>query len=150
MNRRKKLALLLWNIGKHSIETSLRRSFCSIIGKRGTDLAHSFLMSKFSFIMRCKALFVSHIILFFGFSSPPCSSWQLLRPRLNSATQYFIIVNEGADSPRVESSSILIVVGLRTFKWKYCIRYRWPILSMFTISPRAFTIDSRNIPFSIL
>ena len=33
-----------------------------------------------------------------------CSSWQLVRIRLNSATQYFIIVKEGADSPRVEST----------------------------------------------
>jgi uncharacterized membrane protein len=45
-----------------------------------------------------------------------CSSWQLVRPRLNSATQYFIVVNEGADSPRVESSSALILVGRRPFK----------------------------------
>ena len=28
-----------------------------------------------------------------------CLSWQFGRPRLNSATQYFIVVNEGADSP---------------------------------------------------
>ena len=58
MNRRKKSALLLWKIDKHSIETSSRRCFCSIVSKRGTHLAHSFLMSKFSVNMWRTALFV--------------------------------------------------------------------------------------------
>ena len=39
----------------------------------------------------------------------------------HSASKYFIIVNEGAVSFRVEYSSALILVGMRTFKWKYCI-----------------------------
>ncbi|GFS51126.1 hypothetical protein TNCV_3532451 [Trichonephila clavipes] len=46
-----------------------------------------------------------------------CDVRQLVRPRLNSATQYFTIVNEEADSPRVESSSEFILVGLRPFKY---------------------------------
>jgi len=57
MNRRKNSALLLRNIAKHSIETSSRRCFCSIVSKRGTHLAHSCLISKFSANMRCTALF---------------------------------------------------------------------------------------------
>ncbi|GFT70095.1 uncharacterized protein TNCV_2785191 [Trichonephila clavipes] len=40
-------------------------------------------------------------------------SWQLVRPRMNSDTQYFNVVHEGADSPRVESSSAIILFGLR-------------------------------------
>ena len=105
MNRRKKSALLLWNIAKHSIETSSRRCFCSIVSKRGTHLVHSFLMFKFSVNMRCIALFEMPTIsasprtfsrrssntilwIFFTFSvvvtsfSQPlrCSSWQLVRP----------------------------------------------------------------------
>lgn len=40
---------------------------------------------------------------------------------LNFTTQYFIVVNEVADSCRAESSSALIFVGLRALKWKYCI-----------------------------
>ena len=39
MNRRKKSALLLWNITKDSIETSLRRSFGFIMSKRGTHVS---------------------------------------------------------------------------------------------------------------
>ena len=39
--------------------------------------------------------------------------------RLNSVTQYYVVVNERGDSPRVKSSSVLISVGLRSFKWKY-------------------------------
>ena len=57
MNRRTKSALLLWNIAKHSIETSSRRCYCSIVSKRGTHLVHSFLMSKFSVNMRWTTFF---------------------------------------------------------------------------------------------
>ena len=60
MNRRKKSALLLWNIAKHSIETSSRRCFCSIVSKRSTLLVHSFLVFKFSVNMRYTALFLHH------------------------------------------------------------------------------------------
>ena len=148
MNRRKNSALLMWNIAKHSIEIFSRRCFCSIVGKRGTHLVHRFLISKFSVNMRCAVLFEKpamsassctssrrspNAILWIFFTIPVlvtsfdgrplrCSSWQLVRPRLNSATQLFIVVNEGTDySSRVESSSSLILVGLRLFKWKYCI-----------------------------
>ena len=142
IDRRKKSALLLWNIAKHSVETSSRCCFCSIVSKHGTHLAYSFLMSNFSVNIRCTGLFEiptmsasprtfsrqsSHTILwiFFticvmvtSFGRPlRCSSWQLVRPRLNSATQYFIVLNEEADYPRVESSSTLILVRLRLFKW---------------------------------
>ena len=127
MNRRRKSALLLWNFAKDSIETASRRCFCSIERKRGTHLAQSFLMIKFVVGMRCTALFEmptmsgssrtfsrrsSNMILWIFFTISVvvtsfcrpfrCSSWQLVRPQLNSATQYFIVINEGADSPRVE------------------------------------------------
>ena len=42
-------------IVKHSIETSSRRCIESIVSKRGTHFAHSFLMSKFSVNMQCTA-----------------------------------------------------------------------------------------------
>ena len=57
-----------------------------------------------------------------------CLFWKLLRPRLNSATQYFIVVNEEADSPGVESTSALILVGLggvQKDSIRFPIRY-WP------------------------
>ncbi|GFU37250.1 hypothetical protein TNCV_4272501 [Trichonephila clavipes] len=67
-----------------------------------------------------------HIVPFCGFSSPFLESsphWvnncdarlstNRTRPRLNSTTQYFTVVNEGAGSPRVESSSVFILVGPR-------------------------------------
>ena len=57
MNRRKKSALSLRNIGKHLIESSLLRCFCSIVCKRCTHLAHIFLMSKLAVNMRCTVLF---------------------------------------------------------------------------------------------
>ena len=141
MNRRRTSALLLRNIAKHPIETPSRRCFCSIVNKRGTHLAYSFFMPKFSVNMRCTPLFEmpnmsaisrtfsgrsSNTLLWIFFTIPGvvtsfgrplrCSFWQLLRPCLNSATQYFIVVNEGADPPKVESSSALILVGLRPFK----------------------------------
>ena len=97
------------NISKHSIETSSRHCFCSIVSKRGIHLAHTFLMSKFSGNMRFTALFEINIMsarshtfsrqpfnnilwIFFvifvvvtSFSqSLRCSSWQLVRPRSNS------------------------------------------------------------------
>ena len=50
------------------------------------------------------------------------SSWQFVRPRLNSDTQYIIVENEAADLVWEESSSALIFVGLRPFKWKYWIK----------------------------
>ena len=50
-----------------------------------------------------------------------CLSWQLVRPRIISVTQCYTVVNEGTDFPRVESSSALIWVVLRPFKWKYSI-----------------------------
>ena len=54
-------------------------------------------------------IFITMSVLVTLFGRPlRCSSWQLVRPRLNSATQYFIVVNEGADSPWVESSSASI------------------------------------------
>ena len=55
---------------------------------------------------------ISIMVTSFG-RSLRCSSWELVRPRLNSAIQYFIVGNEEVDSPRVESSSTLILVGLR-------------------------------------
>ena len=96
---------------------------------------------KFSVNMRCTALFVmptmsaswrtfslrsyntilwifftiSVVVTSFG-RSLRCSSWQLVLPRLNSSTQYFIIVNEEADSSRVEFSSTLLLVELRPSK----------------------------------
>ena len=42
---------------KHSIETSSRRCFCSILSKRFVNLVHGFLMSKFSVNTQCAALF---------------------------------------------------------------------------------------------
>ena len=79
-----KPALLLWNIAKHSIETSSRRCFCSIVSKRGIQLAHSFLMTKFLFNMRCTfcqkstgnwsikhKLFIIHPNLFYRLQSMP-------------------------------------------------------------------------------
>ena len=135
MNRRKKSALLLWNIAKHSIETSLRRCFCSIVSKRGIYFEHSFFMSKFSVNMQCTALFempiisassrtfirrssnnilwifITILVAVTSFGRPlRCSSWQLVWPRLNSATQYFIVLNEETDSPRIESNSAVIFV----------------------------------------
>ena len=126
---------------RQTLKTSSRRC-CSIVGKRGTHLAHSFLKSKFSVNMRCTALFEmptmsaslrtfswrsSNTILWIFFTISVvvtsfgrplwCPSWQLVRLRLNSAIQYFIVVNEGVDSHRVESNSALILVGLRPFKW---------------------------------
>ena len=136
MNRREKSSLLLTD----SIETFLRRCFCFVMNKHVTHIAHSFLMSKFSVNMRCTEHFemptmssssrtfsrwLSNSILwiFFtisvvvtSFSRPlRCSSWQLVQSRFNSATQYFIVANEGADFPRVASSLALILVGLRPF-----------------------------------
>ena len=109
-------------------------------------LAHGFLIPKFSVNMRCTVLFemptmfaswrtfsrrLSNTILwiFFiitvvvtSFDRPlRYSSKQLVRPRLNSDVKYFIVVNDEADFPRVESSLDLILVELRSFKWKYCI-----------------------------
>ena len=43
----------------------------------------------------------------------------VLAARTASVTQYFIVVNDGADFPRVESSLALIIVGLKLFKLKY-------------------------------
>ena len=101
MNRRKKLSLLLYNIAKHSIETSLRRCFCSIVSKRGTHLAYSSLMFEFSVNIQCKALFKIRTISVssrtFSGQSSNTSSWQLVRPHLNSDTQYFIVVYKGAE-----------------------------------------------------
>ena len=57
MNGRKKSALFLWNVAKHSIGTFSRRCFCYIVSKCGKHLAHSLLMSKFSVNMQCTALF---------------------------------------------------------------------------------------------
>ena len=125
-----------WNIS--------RRSFCSIVCKCGTHLAHSFLMSKFSVNMRYTALFemptmsassctfsprlsntillifstISVVVTSFG-RALWFSSWQLVRPRLNFATQYFIVVNEGADAPKVESSSALILDRDVRFRFNY-------------------------------
>ena len=118
MNRCQKSALLLWKIDKHSIETFSRRCICSIVSQRGTLLAHSFHMSKFLANIRCKALFemptmyagsrtlgqrlsntnfwifftISLVVSSFG-RSLRCLSWRLVRPRLNFAIQYFILVN---------------------------------------------------------
>ena len=133
--------LLRRNIDKILIETSSRSCFCSIVSR--TYLGHRFLMSKFSVNMRFTAHFEmsvmsvssrtlsrrsSNTILrtFFAISGvvislgPPlrCSPWQVVRSCLNSVSQYFTVVKEVADSPRVESSSNLILVGLRPFKWK--------------------------------
>ena len=117
-------------IVSHSIETSSRRSFFFFVSKRGTHFAHSFLMSKFSVNMRCTAHFqmptmsassctfsrrssntilwifftISVVVTSFG-RSLRCLVWQFVRSRLNSATQYFIVVNEGADSPRVHGKN---------------------------------------------
>ena len=52
-----KVGFIAVNIAKHSIETSSRRCFCSIVSKRGTHLAHSYFMSKFLINMRCTTLF---------------------------------------------------------------------------------------------
>ena len=129
------------NIAKHSIERSSRRCFCYIVSKGDTHLAHSFLISKLSENMQCPAPFemptmsasshtfsrrssnsilwifftISVVVTLFG-RPLRCLYWQLVRPRLNSSTQYFIVMNEGTDIPRVESSSALIVVRLRPFK----------------------------------
>ena len=117
-NRRKKSALILWNFAKHWVWTSSRRCFCSIESNRGTHLAHSFLMFAFLINMRCIAQFemrtmfassrnfsrrsfttilwifftISVVVTSFG-QPLRCSSWQLVRPRSKSATQYFIFVN---------------------------------------------------------
>lgn len=54
-----------------------------------------------------------------SFSRPlRCLYWLLVRSRLNSTTQYFNVVNEGADSPRVESDPTLMLVRLTPFKCK--------------------------------
>ena len=139
INWRKNSVLLRRNVAKHSIEMSPRRCFCSIVSKRCIHLVYSFLMSKFSVIVVCTALFKgllyllarpllvdNHPIPFHGFSTP-FLAWschlvdhcevRLGRSDLNSSVQYFIIVNERPDSPGVESNSALILVGLRPFKW---------------------------------
>lgn len=112
MNRRKKWALFVWNIGKDSIETCSWHVFCSVESRRGTHLTHSFLVSNFSVDMRCTPLFemptmydgfcissntilgifftISGVVTSFG-RPQRCSPWQLLRHRLNSATKYFIL-----------------------------------------------------------
>ena len=148
-------------------------NFCSSVSKHGTHLAHSFLMSKFSVDIRRTALFEmptmsatshsfsprsSNTILWIFFTIPVvatsfgwplrCSFWQLVRTRPSSATQYFIAVNKGTDSPRVNSSSVLISVGLRPFNLKYYITQRWLLFSTFTYSLRAFTIDGCKVIFS--
>ena len=124
MNRRKKSTLLLWNITKYSIETSSRRCFCTTLSKYDIHLVHRFLMYKFSVNMRCTVLFemptmsassrtfsrrssntilrifftISVVVTSLGWSLG-CSSWQLVRIRLNFASQYFIVINEGIDFP---------------------------------------------------
>ena len=123
--------------------------------------ARSFLMPKFSANMWYTALFAmptmsassrtfswrsSNIILwiFFtvpvvvtSFGQPLRSSFpQLVRPRLNFATQYFIVVNKGVDSPRVESSSALQLVGrLQAFNIS-SIRLVLPTIVIFTNNNR--------------
>ena len=118
---------------KRSNETSSRCCFCSIVSKRGSHLSYSFLTSEFLVDMRCTALLemptmsassrtFSRTIswVFFtisggvtSFDRPPRCSF---RSRLNSANQYFIVANEGADSPRIKSSSALKLVRLRPSK----------------------------------
>ena len=121
------------NLTKRSTETSSPCCFCSIVIKRGSHLAYSFLMSEFLVDMRCTVLpemptmsassrtFSLTISWAFfttsggvtSFGRPPrCSS----RPSLNSATQYFIVVNVGADFPTVKCSSALKLVRLRPLK----------------------------------
>ena len=133
----------MWNIAQHWIETSSRRCFCFIMSERSTHLVHFFLMSKSLVNMRCTALFemltmsassrafsqrssntilrmfptISVVVTLFS-RQLRCSSWQLIRLRLNSATRYFTAVNERGDSPRVESSSAFI-----PFKWKYIVSH---------------------------
>lgn len=49
--------------------------------------------------------------------------------RLPLATQYFTVVNDEADSSRVEFRLSLILVGLRHFKWKHS--NTWPFFSFY-------------------
>ena len=122
--------------------------------KRGTQRADSFLMPKRWFNMwqtRSFDMFITSaislnlirrssstiwwtlamfwsVVAVFGRherSSPP----KLLRPRLNSAAQYFTVVNDGAESPYTESNSSLICVGVLPFKNKYLVTARYSILS---------------------
>ena len=57
------------------------------------------------------------------------SSPELLRRRLNSATQNFTVVIDGAESPYTEFNSSLIRVGVLPFKNKYLMTARSLILS---------------------
>ncbi|GFV41678.1 uncharacterized protein TNCV_3628291 [Trichonephila clavipes] len=74
---------------------------------------------------------VSSVVVVFG-RPGRSSSPKLLRPRLNSAAQTFIVVNDDAESPYTESTSSLICVGVLPFKNKYLMTARYTILSIFT------------------
>ena len=114
----------------------------SIVSKRGSHLAPSVLMSKIfsqydvQHFLKCLPCLLAGALsvdghriplsIFFNISGVVtsfgrplrCLSWQLVRPRIISVTQCYTVVNEGTDFPRVESSSALIWVVLRSFKWK--------------------------------
>ncbi|GFV71863.1 HTH_48 domain-containing protein [Trichonephila clavipes] len=107
----------------------LRHCFRSSVSKRGIHLAHSFLMSKCSDNMRCTTLFEKSTMFAssrtFSRRSSSTTLW-IFFPFLEwlphfddhcdahldssyglsfklCSTQYFTVVNEGKDSPRVES-----------------------------------------------
>ena len=88
-----------------------------VIARRATMLAGDPSRGAISPASIVASLVISIFVVVTTFSQPlRCLSWQLVRPCLNCATQYFIVVNKGADSRRVEFSLSLILVVLGPFK----------------------------------
>ncbi|GFT07554.1 hypothetical protein TNCV_4045211 [Trichonephila clavipes] len=80
-----------------------RRTRVSSIGMKRRKNSVLLLSRPFSLRSSITALWIffttSGVVNLFG-RPLRCSSWQLVRSRINSAVRYFIVVNEGADSPK--------------------------------------------------
>ena len=143
MNQCKKSALLLWNIAKHSIEISLRHCFYSIVSKRDTHLAHSFLMSKFSINMRCKALSEKLAM----FASLFCIIALLdLQPSNNPV---FLWRDEGEFCYKMKNLYLFIQINFIPFK-AITSRYNALMSTFFPIVETPVKFDFRNCLQSLL
>lgn len=109
--RCKNSALLLWNLAKHSIETSLWHCFCSSLSKCSTHLAHNFLMFKFLNNMRCATLF----------EIPKMSISSCTFSRRLSTTAFVDILNHFWSRHLIWSTTVVFVLAARTalFKLSY-------------------------------
>lgn len=117
----------------HICNNEPNKHFCFIVGKNNTHLAHVQIFSPREMLIHLEILSISVGSRIFN---PRISNTifrfsdmilDLARRRLNSVTNYFIVVNKEIDSPKIVTNTSLLLIYLRNFHCKDCIIQRLSI-----------------------